>query len=58
VKPRLLLVIPVHKEAAYLPDCLSATRRAARRTDVKIEIIVQLWKKNIEHPTLNIEGRS
>lgn len=42
MKPRVSLVIPAHNEAAFLPGCLAAARRAAERTDAEIEIIVVL----------------
>lgn len=42
MKPRVSLVIPAHNEAAFLPGCLSAARRAAEQAGIEIEIIVVL----------------
>jgi glycosyltransferase involved in cell wall biosynthesis len=42
VNPRISLIIPAHNEAAFLPACLEAARKAAERIDTAVEIIVVL----------------
>ena len=39
---RISLIVPAHNEAAFLPACLDAARKAAKRIDGEVEIVVVL----------------
>ena len=42
MRPRISLIVPAHNESAFLPSCLEATRQAAERVDVGVEVLVVL----------------